>query len=142
MPGNNGKVGLFGISYPGFYTSMGMIDSHPALMAASPQAPVSDWFVGDDLHHNGALFLAQNFGFFYHFAQRADDPLHEDPKGFHFPTPDGYDFFLRMGSLANADKLYYKGCSPPGRNSWRTRLTTVGGRRATSGRTSRMSIAP
>jgi putative CocE/NonD family hydrolase len=112
VPGNNGKVGLFGISYPGFYTSMGMIDSHPALKAASPQAPVSDWFVGDDLHHNGALFLAQNFGFFYHFAQRADDPLHEDPKGFHFPTPDGYDFFLRMGSLANADKLYYKGCSP------------------------------
>jgi putative CocE/NonD family hydrolase len=112
VPGNNGKVGLFGISYPGFYTSMGMIDSHPALLAASPQAPVSDWFVGDDLHHNGALFLAQNFGFFYHFAQRADDPLHEDPKGFHFPTPDGYDFFLRMGSLVNADRLYFKGCSP------------------------------
>ena len=91
---------------------MGMIDSHPALKAASPQAPISDWFVGDDLHHNGALFLSQNFGFFYHFAQRPDDPLHEDAQGFHFPTPDGYDFFLRMGPLANADKLYFKGLFP------------------------------
>src|SRR3989441_1472192 len=67
-PNNNGKGGLFGISYPGFYTSMGMIDSHPALKAASPQAPISDWFMGDDLHHNGAFFLSQNFGFFYHFT--------------------------------------------------------------------------
>jgi uncharacterized protein len=112
VPGNNGKVGMFGISYPGFYTAMGMIDSHPALKAASPQAPVSDWFVGDDLHHNGAFFLTQNFGFFYDFAQRPDDPLHEDTRRFHFPTPDGYDFFLRMGSLANSEKLYFKGCSP------------------------------
>jgi putative CocE/NonD family hydrolase len=56
VPGNNGKVGMFGISYPGFYTAMGMIDSHPALKAASPQAPISDWFMGDDIHHNGALF--------------------------------------------------------------------------------------
>ena len=56
-------AGMFGISYPGFYTSMGMIDSHPALKAASPQAPIADWFIGDDLHHNGALFLSQNFCF-------------------------------------------------------------------------------
>jgi len=112
VPGNNGKVGVFGISYPGFYTAMGMIDSHPALKAASPQAPVTDWFVGDDLHHNGAFLLSQNFGFFYYFAQRADDPLHEDTKDFHFPTPDGYNFFLRMGPLINSDRLYFKGCSP------------------------------
>lgn len=112
IPNNNGKVGMFGISYPGFYTSMGMIDSHPALKAASPQAPISDWFMGDDLHHNGAFFLAQNFGFFYDFAQRAEDPLHEDIKRFHFPTPDGYDFYLRMGSLADSDSRFYKGCSP------------------------------
>ena len=57
VPGNNGNVGLFGISYPGFYTSMGMIDSHPALKAASPQAPIADWFMGDDVHHHGAFFL-------------------------------------------------------------------------------------
>ncbi len=112
VPGNNGKVGIFGISYPGFYTSMGMIDSHPALKAASPQAPIADWFMGDDLHHNGAFFLSQNFGFFYYFAQKPADPLHEDTKRFHFPTPDGYDFFLRMGALTNSEVLYFKGCSP------------------------------
>ena len=102
---NNGNVGMFGISYPGFYTSMGMIDSHPALKAASPQAPIADWFMGDDLHHNGAFFLTQNFGFFYNFAQRTEDPLHEDLKPFNFKTPDAYDFFLRMGPLANSVKL-------------------------------------
>lgn len=105
VPNNNGNVGMFGISYPGFYTSMGMIDSHPALKAASPQAPISDWFIGDDLHHNGALFLCQNFGFFYSFAQHLDDPLHENTRPFNYQTPDGYDFFLRMGPLANSDKL-------------------------------------
>ncbi len=109
---HNGNVGMYGISYPGFYTSMGMIDSHPALKAASPQAPIADWFIGDDLHHNGAFFLSQNFGFFHAFAQRAEDPLHEDLKPFNFKTPDGYDFFLRMGPLANSDKLLLKGRSP------------------------------
>src|SRR4051794_23906568 len=112
LPNNSGKVGMFGISYPGFYTAMGMIDSHPALKAASPQAPISDWFMGDDIHHNGAFFLSQNFGFFYFFAQRAEDPLHQELKPFNFKTPDGYDFFLRMGPLANSDKVLMKGRSP------------------------------
>ncbi|MSU35685.1 MAG: CocE/NonD family hydrolase [Pedosphaera sp.] len=112
VPNNNGKVGMFGISYPGFYTSMGMIDSHPALKAASPQAPIADWFMGDDIHHNGAFFLSQNFGFFHSFAQRAEDPLHEDLKPFNFKTPDGYNFFLRMGPLVNSDTLLLKGRSP------------------------------
>jgi len=105
VPNNNGKAGMFGISYPGFYTSMGMIDSHPALKAASPQAPISDWFVGDDIHHNGAFFLAQNFNFFYVFAQKVEDPTVQDTRPFLFKTPDGYDFFLRMGPLANSAKL-------------------------------------
>lgn len=109
---NNGKVGMFGISYPGFYTAMGMIDSHPALKAASPQAPVTDWFIGDDLNHNGAFFLAQNFDFFYRFAQRAEDPLHDDIKSFSFKTPDAYDFFLRMGPLGNSETGLLKGRSP------------------------------
>jgi len=112
VPNNNGRVGMFGISYPGFYTSMGMIDSHPALKAASPQAPVSDWFIGDDIHHNGAFFLSQNFGFFHYFAQRAEDPLHEDLKPFNFQSPDGYDFYLRMGPLGNSDKVLFKGRVP------------------------------
>ncbi len=112
VPGHNGNVGLLGISYPGFYTSMGMIDSHPALKAASPQAPITDWFLGDDLHHNGAFFLSQNFGFFFWFAQRAEDPRHEELPRFHFGTPDGYDFFLRMGPLANSDAVLLRGRSP------------------------------
>jgi len=112
VPNNNGKVGMFGISYPGFYTSMGMIDSHPALKAASPQAPISDWFIGDDLHHNGAFFLCQNFAFFYQFAQHLEDPLHESARPFNFKTPDGYDFFLRMGSLGNSDSVLFKGSAP------------------------------
>ncbi len=105
VPNNNGKVGMFGISYPGFYTAIGMIDSHPALKAASPQAPISDWFLGDDIHHNGAFFLTQNFDFFFRFAQKIEDPLHEDTRSFNFKTPDGYDFFLRMGPLSNSEKL-------------------------------------
>lgn len=112
VPNNNGRVGLFGISYPGFYTSMGMIDSHPALKAASPQAPISDWFIGDDMHHNGAVFLTQNVGFFHTFAQRAEDPLHEDLKPFNFGTPDGYDFFLRAGTLSELESKHLKGRVP------------------------------
>ncbi|MCP4248576.1 MAG: CocE/NonD family hydrolase, partial [bacterium] len=64
VPNNNGKVGMWGISYPGFYTAAGMIDAHPALVAASPQAPVIDLYLGDDAYHNGAFFLAANFGFY------------------------------------------------------------------------------
>ena len=109
---NNGQVGMFGISYPGFYTSMGMIDGHPALKAASPQAPISDWFMGDDLHHNGAFFLSQNFGFLYRLAQPLEDPLRESAKDFNFGTPDGYEFFLRMGPLANSETVLLKGRSP------------------------------
>ena len=61
VPNHNGRVGMYGISYPGFYTSAGMIDAHPALKAASPQAPIADWFIGDDFHHNGALYLPHAF---------------------------------------------------------------------------------
>lgn len=111
VPNNNGKVGMYGISYPGFYTAMGMIDSHPALKAASPQAPVTDWFMGDDIHHNGAFFLAQNFDFFYKFTYKMEDRLHDTLLSYRFGTPDGYDFFLRMGSLGDSDELL-KGQAP------------------------------
>ncbi len=107
-PNNNGKVGMFGISYPGFYTSMGMIDSHPALKAASPQAPITDWFIGDDIHHNGAFFLSQNFGFFWWFELPSEDPLRDAGRKFVFNNADGYDFFLRMGSLGNSESLHFK----------------------------------
>ncbi|MBU6400534.1 MAG: CocE/NonD family hydrolase [Verrucomicrobia bacterium] len=106
---NNGKVGMMGISYPGFYTAAGMIDSHPALKCASPQAPIADWFIGDDFHHNGTFYLPHAFRFLASFGQKLDEPTREQPKPFDFKTPDGYDFFLRLGSLANADKLYFHG---------------------------------
>jgi uncharacterized protein len=109
VPNNNGRVGMTGISYPGFYAACGMIDSHPALKCVSPQAPISDWFMGDDFHHNGALFLADAFGFFANFGQKLDDPLRENAKPFDYKTPDGYDFYLRLGPVANANKKYLKG---------------------------------
>ena len=110
IPGNNGKVGQWGISYPGFYTAAGMIDAHPALKAVSPQAPIVDWFVGDDWHHNGALMLPHAFNFMANFGKPRPEPI-KKPQFLPFDhgTPDGYDFFLKMGPLANADAKYLKG---------------------------------
>jgi putative CocE/NonD family hydrolase len=109
VPSHNGKVGMSGISYPGFYTDAGMIDAHPALKAASPQAPVTDWFVGDDWHHNGALFLPHVFNFMASFGRPRPEPTRKFNYHFEHGTPDGYQFFLNMGSLANADAKYFKG---------------------------------
>jgi putative CocE/NonD family hydrolase len=106
---NNGRVGVYGISYPGFYTSMAGIDGHPAVKAISPQAPVSDWFHGDDMHHNGALFLAQNYNFFAFFGQPRPVPLEWSLtaiKPFPWGTRDGYNFYLRMGGLKNSGDFY------------------------------------
>jgi putative CocE/NonD family hydrolase len=106
---NNGRVGVYGISYPGFYTSMAGIDGHPAVRAISPQAPVADWFIGDDMHHNGALFLAQNFSFFTFTGQPRPQPLEPSPtalKPFPWGTEDGYKFYLEMGGLGNSGDLY------------------------------------
>src|SRR5438445_4881116 len=109
VPGHNGKVGMSGISYPGFYTDAGMIDAHPAWKAASPQAPVTDWVVGDDWHHNGALFLPHVFNFMAGFGRPRPEPTKKFNFHFEHGTPDGYQFFLNMGSLANADAKYFKG---------------------------------
>jgi putative CocE/NonD family hydrolase len=110
IPNNNGKVGIWGISYPGFYTAAGMIDAHPALKAASPQAPIVDWFVGDDWHHNGALMLPHAFNFMANFGKARPEPTKKFPYlPFDHGTPDGYDFFLKMGPLGNADAKHLKG---------------------------------
>ena len=107
VPNNNGKVGIWGISYPGFYTSASIIDSHPALVAASPQAPMTDLFMGDDGYHGGAFMLSANFGF-YAFFTPGQNP--ETPRSaFEFGTPDHYRFYLNAGNIANLDKLYLKG---------------------------------
>ena len=110
VPNNNGKVGIWGISYPGFYTSASMIDSHPALVAASPQAPMTDLFLGDDAYHGGAFMLAANFGFYTRSSVRRLShkcPSRQCP--FDFGTPDSYKFYLKAGNIANLDKTYLKG---------------------------------
>ena len=110
LKNHNGRVGQWGISYPGFYTVAGMIDAHPALVAVSPQAPVTDWFVGDDFHHNGALFLPHCFNFMANFGKPRPYPIKKNPAlPFDHETQDGYKFFLEMGPLANADAKYFKG---------------------------------
>jgi uncharacterized protein len=109
VPNNNGRVGMWGISYPGYYTSMGSIDAHPALKAASPQAPIADWFIGDDFHHNGALFLPHAFNFFATLGKYRPKPTSEVPPRFAHGTPDGYRFFLDLGPLPNANRKYLKG---------------------------------
>src|SRR5436305_6711401 len=88
LPNNNGKVGIWGISYPGFYASASIIDSHPALVAASPQAPMTDLFQGDDAYHGGAFMLSANFGFYAFFNPQKNPVSEELPGRFKFPTPD------------------------------------------------------
>jgi hypothetical protein len=107
IPRNNGKVGVGGISYPGFYASLATIDAHARVLAVSPQAPIADDFIGDDDHHNGALFLTAAFGFYAHFGWPRPIPLTEYPSRFKFPTLDGYKFFLELGPLSNANKFYF-----------------------------------
>jgi len=108
---HNGRVGTYGISYPGFYVSAGSIDSHPALKACSPQAPVSDWFIGDDMHHNGALFLAQNFSFFTTMGQPRAVPTSTGDYLKPWTGParvDGYNYFLKTGGLKEIAHSYQK----------------------------------
>ncbi|MFZ1289923.1 MAG: CocE/NonD family hydrolase [Melioribacteraceae bacterium] len=105
---NNGNVGVWGIFYPGFYAAMAAIDAHPNLKAVSPQAPIADWFVADDMHHYGALTLVMNFNFFDQFGLARNELTTEWPKGLEFDSPDGYNFFLKMGTLKNINKLFYK----------------------------------
>lgn len=110
---NNGKVGIWGISYPGFYTSASIIDSHPALKAASPQAPMTDLFFTDDGYHGAAFMLAANFGFYTGFKPFPEPaPPAKTPVPFDFGTPDGYEFYLRAGSLRNLNKQYLKDANP------------------------------
>jgi hypothetical protein len=109
IPNHNGRVGVWGISYPGFYCTMTILSGHPALKAASPQAPVTEWFLGDDFRHNGALFLDHAFGFLSGFGRPKTGENEVPGPRFDFGTPDGYDFYLRMGPLGNADKEFFKG---------------------------------
>ncbi len=105
---NNGNVGIHGISYPGFYTSAAIPAAHPAIKAVSPQAPVTDWFMGDDFHHNGAFFLMDAFSFYYSFGASRPKPTTETAPGFDFPMQDNYKFYLETGALKNFTNKYMK----------------------------------
>jgi len=105
IPNNNGNVGVFGTSYPGFYANMAAHSNHPALKAVSPQAPVSEWFLGDDFHHNGAFMLLDAFNFYTGFGKPRPKPTSVGPSGFPFPTKDNYGFYLQTGALSNFTKL-------------------------------------
>jgi putative CocE/NonD family hydrolase len=106
---NNGKAGISGISYPGFYSTTSLPNAHPALKAVSPQAPVTDWFLGDDFHHNGTLFLMDAFSFMSNFGVPRPKPITPDkgPKGFVFPIQDNYRFYLEAGSVKNLKDRYF-----------------------------------
>ena len=105
---NNGRVGMWGISYPGFYTAAGMIDAHPALKAVSPQAPITDWFIGDDFHHNGVVYLPHAFNFLATFGLARPEPTTKSNRAFEHGTPDGYNFFQALEPLVNVNEKYFK----------------------------------
>ena len=104
---NNGNVGIWGISYPGFYAAMSLIDAHPALKAVSPQAPIADWFIGDDMHHNGALTLTMSFNFFKSFDQPREGITTTRKSIDPYPSPDMYNFFLKLGPISNIQKKHF-----------------------------------
>lgn len=108
IPNNNGRVGIHGISYPGFYAAMGAIDAHPALKASSPQAPVTDWFVGDDFHHNGAFYLPHFFRFFTSFGVERPEPTTKAATSISPDIADAYTFYLGVGPLVNLNERYFK----------------------------------
>lgn len=111
VEGHNGRVGMFGISYPGFYCSAGMINAHPALRAVSPQAPVGDWYF-DDFLHNGAFFLAHAYRWLMNNAQERSGPTTIKPPGGTLPSLDGYQLFLEAGTIQEINRRFLKGQVP------------------------------
>ncbi|MEP7322243.1 MAG: CocE/NonD family hydrolase [Saprospiraceae bacterium] len=105
VSGNNGNVGISGISYPGFYATMAAASGHPALKAVSPQAPVTEWFIGDDFHHGGAFFQMDAFAFYSSFGKPRPKPTTVGPVSFDYKVKDNYRFYLEAGSLKNLSKL-------------------------------------
>ncbi len=106
LKNNNGKAGVYGISYPGFYSTMAAASNHPALVAVSPQAPVTNWFIGDDFHHNGAFFLLDAFTFYSAFGKPRPKPTKIGAAGFDYYSHDNYKFYLETGVLQNFSKLF------------------------------------
>jgi putative CocE/NonD family hydrolase len=107
IPHNNGRVGQWGISYPGWQTVMGLIAAHPALKASSPQSSPSDMFVGDDFHHNGAFRFMYTFNWLSGNARPRTAATTDRPAPFDYGTTDGYRFFLGTGTVARVNDLYF-----------------------------------
>jgi putative CocE/NonD family hydrolase len=108
IPGNNGKVGVRGVSYPGFYAGMAAASGHPALKAVSPQAPVTDWFRGDDFHHNGAFFYMDGFDFYVAGGFGIPHPAPVDRQAAMpdlYDSKDNYKFYLQQGADRNLLKF-------------------------------------
>lgn len=106
---NNGRVGQYGVSYPGYYAVMGSINAHPAMVCTSPQAPISDWFLWDDMHHNGAFTLPLCFNFFQSFGQERPEPTTSRAERLDYDSDDAYHFFLDLGPVRNINERYLHG---------------------------------
>jgi len=111
IKGNNGRVGMYGISYPGFYSAAALPDAHPALKAVSPQAPIADFFF-DDFHHHGAFLQSYTpaFGVFGYQKDTLTDKMWFRDKMMRFfgqKIADGYDFHLELGPLKNVTEKYH-----------------------------------
>jgi uncharacterized protein len=109
---HNGRVGMWGVSYPGWQVVLGMMNPHPALKAASPQASPSDMFIGDDFHHNGAFRLMYAFSWLAGNARTRTGQSTERGGAFSYGTPDGYRFFMDAGAPSRIDSLYFHGQVP------------------------------
>ncbi len=112
LKGNNGRVGIYGISYPGFYSAASLPDAHPALKAVSPQAPIADFFF-DDFHHMGAYLQSYTPAMAVFGYQKTDTTRNDwftDPimRFFANPPKDAYDFYLKAGPLKNITEKYHK----------------------------------
>jgi len=107
LQGHNGKVGMWGISYGGFYSTCSLVGAHRALKAVSPQAPIADWY-WDDVHHHGTYVLPLTF-FLHAMGQRREGLITEWPEPFDFETTDGYRFYMELGSLKNVNERFFKG---------------------------------
>ena len=112
---NTGRVGVWGISQPEFFSTAALLGAYPALKAVSPHATVTDSFFSDDSYHHGAFMLAHRFNFYQSFRQREGDPVPAaatPATPFSYGNPDGYQFLLETGSLSNINEKYFKGKHP------------------------------
>ncbi len=108
LPNNNGRVGTWGGSYPGYYVMTGLVDAHPALKCAVPSAPMVDLWKGDDVAHNGAFLMPHNLGFLSRFGQPRPEPTTDwPPPKWDYWTPDGYEFYMDLGTLPEVNKRYF-----------------------------------